>query len=420
MTPTPKDHAVPPAPDRFETLAIHAGQEPDPQNGAVMTPVYFTSTYKQDAPAKPRQGYEYSRTTNPTRTALQENLAALEGGAWGLCFSSGLAALNTLCDRLLPGDHVVAGNDLYGGTYRLFKKIFERYGLRFTFVDTTRPEEIVRAIEEKTRYVYLETPSNPLLRLSDIAKAAKAAHARGALLVVDNTFATPYLQQPLALGADLVLHSLTKYLGGHSDVVGGALIGNDESLRAELAFFQNAAGGTPGPMDCFLVLRGTKTLALRMERHGENALRIARHLEAHPAVERVYYPGLASHPQHGLAKRQMRGFGGMVSFELRGGVTAGDCFASSTRLFTLAESLGGVESLVETPPSMTHASIPAEARRAAGLADGLVRLSVGVEHAEDLLADVDQALAKASATQRGGARRPGGKGGAGKVQPGRR
>ncbi len=385
--------------DRFETLAIHAGQEPDPQNGAVMTPVYFTSTYKQDAPAQPRQGYEYSRTTNPTRTALQENLAALEAGAWGLCFSSGLAALNGLCDRLVPGDHVVAGNDLYGGTYRLFKRVFERYGVRFTFVDTTKTEEIARAIEDKTRYVYLETPSNPLLRICDIAKSAKLAHARGALLVVDNTFATPYLQQPLELGADLVLHSLTKYLGGHSDVVGGALVGRDEALRGELAFFQNAAGGTPGPMDCFLVLRGTKTLALRMDRHNSNALAIARFLESHSAVDRVFYPGLASHPQHALAKRQMSGFGGMVSFELRGSVAAGNTFASSTRLFTLAESLGGVESLVETPPSMTHASIPAEARRAAGLADGLVRLSVGVEHIADLLADVEQALAKATAAK---------------------
>jgi cystathionine beta-lyase/cystathionine gamma-synthase len=386
----------PQQPDRFETLAIHAGQEPDALTGAVMTPVFFTSTYKQDAPAKPRLGYEYSRTTNPTRTALQENLAALEAGAWGLCFSSGLAALNALCDRLVPGDHVVAGNDLYGGTYRLFKKVFERYGVRFTLVDTTRSEEIGRAIEAKTRYVYLETPSNPLLRLSDISKAAKLAHDKGALLVVDNTFATPFLQQPLELGADIVLHSLTKYLGGHSDVVGGALVGRDASLREDLAFFQNAVGGTPGPMDCFLVLRGTKTLALRMERHGSNALAIARFLESHPAVEKVFYPGLKSHAQHALAKRQMRGFGGMVSFELRGGVSAGDKFAMSTRLFTLAESLGGVESLVETPPSMTHASIPAEARRAAGLADGLVRLSVGVEHVDDLLADVQQALDQAT------------------------
>jgi cystathionine gamma-lyase len=380
--------------DHFETLAIHAGQEPDPNNGAVMTPVYFTSTYKQDAPAKPRQGYEYSRTSNPTRTALQENLAAMEGGAWGLCFSSGLAATNALLDRLVPGDHVVAGNDLYGGTYRIFKRVFARYGVRFSFVDTTDLGALERALEPATKYVYLETPSNPLLRITDIAGAAALAHARGKLVVVDNTFATPFLQQPLALGADLVLHSLTKYLGGHSDVVGGALIGRDSALRDELAFFQNAVGGTPGPMDAFLVLRGTKTLALRMERHGQNANAIARYLERHPSVERVHYPGLESHPQHALAKRQMRGFGGMVSFELRGGVTAGNSFASSTRLFTLAESLGGVESLVETPPSMTHASIPAEERRAAGLADGLVRLSVGIEHVDDLLRDIEQALEK--------------------------
>ncbi len=380
--------------DRFETRAIHAGQEADPQNGAIMTPVYFTSTYKQDAPAKPRDGYEYSRTSNPTRTALQDNLASLEHGAWGLCFSSGLAATNALLDRLVPGDHVVCGNDLYGGTYRIFKRVFERYGIRFSFVDTTDPKLVEGAIEDATRYVYIETPSNPLLRLTDIAAIAKLTKARRKLLVVDNTFATPYLQRPLELGADLVLHSLTKYLGGHSDVVGGALIGNDAKLREELAFFQNAVGGTPGPMDCFLVLRGTKTLALRMDRHGENALAIARHLAKKSEVERVHYPGLESHAQHALAARQMKNFGGMVSFELRGGVAAGDRFASSTRLFTLAESLGGVESLVETPPSMTHASIPAETRRAAGLADGLVRLSVGVEHVDDLIADIDQALAK--------------------------
>ncbi|MCE9592767.1 MAG: cystathionine gamma-synthase [Planctomycetes bacterium] len=381
--------------DRFETRAIHAGQEADAENGAIMTPVYFTSTYKQDAPAQPRQGYEYSRTSNPTRTALQENLASMEGGRWGLAFSSGLAATNALLDRLVPGDHVVAGNDLYGGTYRIFKRVFERYGIRFTFVDTTDAGQVERAIEPATKYVYIETPSNPLLRLTDIAAIAALTKRAKKLLVVDNTFATPYLQRPLALGADLVLHSLTKYLGGHSDVVGGALIGNDDKVRDELAFFQNAVGGTPGPMDCFLVMRGTKTLAIRMDRHGENALAIARTLEEHPLVERVHYPGLASHAQHALAKRQMKSFGGMVSFELRGGVAAGNAFASSTRLFTLAESLGGVESLVETPPSMTHASIPAETRRAAGLADGLVRLSVGIEHLDDLQADIAQALDKA-------------------------
>jgi cystathionine beta-lyase/cystathionine gamma-synthase len=379
--------------DRFETRAIHAGQEPDPRNGAVMTPVYFTSTYKQDAPAKPRQGYEYSRTSNPTRTALEENLASLESGAWGLCFSSGLAATNALIDRLVPGDHVVAGNDLYGGTYRLFTKVFERYGIRFTFVDTNDVAAVTAAIEEKTRYVYIETPSNPLLRLTDIAAVSKIAHAKKKLVVVDNTFATPYLQRPLELGADIVLHSLTKYLGGHSDVVAGALIGKDLELRKELAFFQNAVGGTPGPMDVFLVMRGVKTLALRMDRHSANALALAQRLEQLPGVARVIYPGLPSHPQHALAKKQMANFGGMLSFELEGGVEDANAFAMKTRIFTLAESLGGVESLVEVPTSMTHASIPPAVRRAAGLADGLVRLSVGIEHVDDLIADVEQALA---------------------------
>ena len=294
----------------------------------------------------------------------------------------------------MPGDHVVAGNDLYGGTWRLFKRVFERYRIRFSFVDTTDPEAVAAAIEPATRYVYVETPSNPLLRISDLAAIARAAHARGALMVVDNTFATPYLQRPLEHGADLVLHSLTKYLGGHSDVVAGALIGNEAKLRTELAFFQNAVGGTPGAMDCFLVLRGTKTLHVRMDRHCENALELARHLERHPRVERVHYPGLDSHAQHALARRQMQAFGGMVSFELEGGAEAANALASSTRLFTLAESLGGVESLIEVPASMTHASIPAEERRAAGLADGLVRISVGIEHVDDLRADLDAAMSQ--------------------------
>jgi cystathionine gamma-lyase len=390
--------------DRFETRAIHAGQEPDPQNGAIMTPVYFTSTYKQDAPAQPRQGYEYSRTSNPTRTALQDNLASLEGAAWALCFSSGLAATNALLDRLVPGDHVVAGHDLYGGTYRIFKRVFERYGIRFTFVDTTQLAAVEAAIEPNTRYVYLETPSNPLLRVSDIAAIARVTHQKGKLLVVDNTFATPFLQRPLELGADLVLHSLTKYLGGHSDVVGGALIGNDPKLQGELAFFQNAVGGTPGPMDAFLVLRGTKTLHLRMERHCENALALARWLATRSEVSNVIYPGLATHPQHAIAARQMKAFGGMLSFELAAGLEAANTFASSTRLFTLAESLGGVESLIEIPASMTHASIPAESRRAQGLADGLVRLSVGVEHVDDLREDLEQAFAKAHARRAHAAR----------------
>jgi cystathionine beta-lyase/cystathionine gamma-synthase len=303
-------------------------------------------------------------------------------------------------DRLLPGDHVVAGNDLYGGTYRLFSKVFERYGIRFTWVDTTDVSAVERAIEPATKYVYLETPTNPLLRITDIAAIARLAHAKGKLVVVDNTFATPYLQRPLDLGADVVLHSLTKYLGGHSDVVAGALVGKDAELRKELAFFQNAVGGTPGPMDVFLVLRGIKTLHVRMDRHGENALALARWLEKHAFVARVAYPGLPSHPQHELAKRQMKGFGGMLCFELKGDVAAANAFASSTKVFTLAESLGGVESLVEVPASMTHASIPAALRKAQGLADGLVRLSVGLEHVDDLIADCQQALEVAARTGR--------------------
>lgn len=377
---------------RFETRAIHAGQEPDPRNGAIMTPVYLSSTYEQDAPAKPRQGYEYSRTSNPTRTALEQNIASLEGAKWGLCFASGLAATNALLDRLVPGDHVVCGNDLYGGTYRIFRRVFERYGIRFSFVDASDPRAVEAAIEPATRYVYLETPTNPLLRLCDIERIAKIAHRHGKLVVVDNTFATPYLQSPLALGADIVLHSMTKYLAGHSDVVAGALVGNDEQLRSELAFFQNAVGGCLDPMASFLVLRGVKTLAVRMDRHGENALAVARFLEREPEVQRVIYPGLDSHPQHQLARKQMRGFGGMISFELAGGVPAANAFACATRIFTLAESLGGVESLIEVPTSMTHASIPAAERRAAGLADGLVRLSVGIEHVDDLVQDLAGAL----------------------------
>ena len=383
---------------RFETRAIHAGQTSDPQNGAVMTPVYLTSTFEQDAPAVPRDGYEYSRTKNPTRLALEENIASLEGGKWGLCFASGLGATNALLDRLVPGDHVVCGNDLYGGTHRIFRQVFERYQIRFSFVDTTDTAAVQAAMEESTKYVYLETPTNPLLRCSDIEAVSKIAHAGGALSIVDNTFATPFLQNPLALGADVVLHSMTKYLGGHSDVVAGALVGNDPELFDSYAFFQNSCGGSLDAMSSFLVLRGIKTLALRMERHTESALKIARYLEAHDAVDSVYFPGLESHGQYATAQKQMRGPGGMVSFELKGGVPAGEAFASATKFFTLAESLGGVESLVETPPSMTHAAIPAAERHAAGLADGLVRLSVGVEHVDDLLEDVEQAIVKAMAT----------------------
>ncbi|MCZ6598156.1 MAG: cystathionine gamma-synthase [Planctomycetota bacterium] len=378
--------------DRFETRAVHAGQEPDPQNGAIMTPVYFSSTFAQDGPAQPRQGYEYSRTANPTRTALERNLASLESGAWGLCFASGLAAINALCDRLTPGDHVVAGNDLYGGTYRIFTKVFERYGVGFTFVDASDLGAVEAAFTDRTRYLFLETPTNPLLGICDIAGGARLAQDRGALTVVDSTFATPFLQRPLELGADLVVHSLTKYLGGHSDVVGGAIVGDDDTLREELAFYQNAVGGQLGPMDAFLVLRGTKTLALRMERHCANARAVAEHLGRHPLVERVYFPGLPAHPGHEIATRQMSDFGGMVSFELRGGLAAARAFCRGTRIFTIAESLGGVESLVEVPALMTHASIPKEEREKAGLRDGLVRLSVGVEHVDDLIGDIDRAL----------------------------
>lgn len=377
---------------RFETRAIHAGQESDPQNGAIMTPVYFTSTFEQDAPAQPRGGYEYSRSGNPTRTALEGNIASLESAAWGLCFASGLAASHAIMGLLAPGDHVVAANDLYGGTYRLFTKVFERYGVRFTFVDASDVANVEKALEPDTKFLFLESPTNPLLSICDIEACSKAARSQGVTVVVDNTFATPFLQQPLELGADLVMHSMTKYLGGHSDVVGGVVCGRDEQLREKLAFLQNAAGGQLGPMDSFLFLRGTKTLALRMERHCENARTIARRLEEHPAVARVYYPGLASHPSHALAKRQMRDFGGMVSFELVGGVEAANTLASGTRVFTLAESLGGVESLIEVPASMTHASIPAAERAKAGLADGLVRLSVGIEHVEDLWEDLLQAI----------------------------
>jgi cystathionine gamma-lyase len=380
---------------RFETRAIHAGQTSDPENGAVMTPVYFTSTFEQDAPAQPRGGYEYSRSGNPTRTALEENIASLEGASWGLCFGSGLAATNALCDRLGPEDHVVAANDLYGGTFRLFTKVFERYGIGFTFVDATDLAAVEAAFRPNTRYLYLETPTNPLLSICDLEACVALARKRGVLTVVDNTFATPYLQTPLDFGADLVLHSMTKYLGGHSDVVGGALVGNDEGLREELAFFQNAVGGQLGPMDSFLFLRGTKTLALRMERHCANAQAVAEALLEHAGVERVIYPGLPDHPGHALAARQMRGFGGMVSFELHGGIPAANAFSCATKIFTLAESLGGVESLVEVPASMTHASIPAAEREKAGLSDGLVRLSVGVEHVDDLIEDIHRALEKA-------------------------
>jgi cystathionine gamma-lyase len=389
---------------KLDTRAVHAGQLSDERNGALMTPVYLNSTYEQDEPGVPRQGYEYSRTTNPTRTALELNLASLESASWGLCFASGLAGIASLMHRLKTGDRVVAGNDLYGGTHRLFTRCYGQFGIEFEFVDTTDLEAVERALAKGgAKYLHLETPTNPLLRLADIEACAKLAHDHGALCVVDNTFATPALQRPLEHGADLVVHSLTKYLGGHSDVVGGAVLGRDEGLRQEVAYYQNAVGAQFGPMDAFLVMRGTKTLAVRMQRHCENALAVARKLEASDLVDRVIYPGLTSHPQHELARRQMSDFGGMVSFELSGGVEAGIEFCKATRVFTLAESLGGVESLIEVPPIMTHAAIPAEERRAAGLQDGLVRLSVGIEHVDDLLDDIDRGLAAAARVAAGAA-----------------
>lgn len=382
---------------KFGTRAVHAGQTPDPTTGAIMTPIYQTSTFVQAAPGK-HQGYEYARTGNPTRTALEGNLAALEGAGHGVVFSSGLAAMDAILRLCNAGDHVVACDDLYGGSYRLFTQVFARFGMEFSFVDMADADAVQRAITPATRLVWVETPTNPLLKVLDIAAISAVAHARGALVTVDNTFATPYLQNPLALGADLVVHSLTKYLGGHSDVIGGAVLTGDEGLAERLRYVQNAVGAVPGPQDCFLVLRGTKTLHVRMQRHCENAQAVAAFLEGHGRVGRVYYPGLPAHPQHALAARQMRDFGGMISFELQDdSLQRAAAFCSATSVFSLAESLGGVESLVEHPAIMTHASIPKDVRESYGLRDSLIRLSVGIEDIDDLLADLDQALAAAHA-----------------------
>ena len=379
---------------RFETLAIHAGQEPDPNNGAVMTPVYFTSTYMQDGVAKPRQGYEYSRTQNPTRKVLQDCLASLESGKYGLAFSSGMAATDTVLRLLNSDDHVLAGNDVYGGTFRLFDKVLRRFKLDFTFSDTTDPESVAEAMTPSTRLVWLETPTNPYLRITDIHAVAEIVHAHEnrPLLVVDNTFATPYLQRPLELGADIVVHSMTKYLGGHSDVVGGAVIVKDKELADKIAFLQNAMGAVPGPMDCFLILRGIKTLPIRMDRHYENATAIVEFLEEHPKVEKIFYPFQESHPQQKIARHQMKNGGGMISFLVKGGRDAAIRVAEGTKIFTLAESLGGVESLIEVPAAMTHLSV---AGSQLDVDPGLVRLSVGIENQEDLVEDIKQALDKA-------------------------
>lgn len=374
----------------FETEAIHAGQFPDPTTGAVMTPIYQTATYVQDGLGRHR-GFEYSRTGNPTRSALEACLATLEGGQFGLAFSSGMAATDTVLRLLAPGDHVLAGNDVYGGTFRLFERVLRNYGLDFSYVDTTDLEQVNAALLPNTRLIWLETPSNPLLRVSDIAAIVELAKYQKSppYVVVDNTFATPFLQRPLELGADLVVHSTTKYLGGHSDVIGGAVVGCENSLRERLAFLQNGVGAVPGPLDCFLVLRGIMTLPLRMIKHSENATEIANHLAEHPKIACVLYPFHPSHPQAGLARRQMRYGGGMISFILKGGEVEARRVVESTRLFTLAESLGGVESLIEVPAVMTHAST---ANSQLAVDPGLVRLSVGVENVIDLLEDLGEAL----------------------------
>ncbi len=385
---------------RFGTKAIHAGVEPDPTTGAIMTPIYQTSTYVQASPGD-HKGYEYSRTHNPTRTALQKALAALENGKHGLCFASGMASIDAIVKLLKPGDEVVSTNDLYGGTYRLFTRIFEGFGVKFRFVDMTDTTNVANAISANTKLIWAETPTNPMLNIIDIAALSALAKKAGALLGVDNTFASPYLQTPIDLGADIVMHSVTKYLGGHSDVVMGAIVVKDDALHERLAFIQNSSGATPGPQDCFLVLRGLKTLHLRMQRHCENGKAIADFLASHPKVDKLYWPGLSTHKNHAVAARQMRGFGGMISFTLKGDNMADAAkVLASTRLFSLAESLGGVESLLGHPASMTHASIPREERLKSGLADTLIRLSVGLEDKEDLIDDLRQALEAVGNTAR--------------------
>ncbi|GGC03531.1 cystathionine gamma-synthase [Dyadobacter sediminis] len=377
---------------KFGTKAVHAGVEPDPATGAIMTPIYQTSTYVQESPGK-HKGYEYSRTHNPTRTALQNALAALENGKHGICYASGLAATDAVLKLYRPGDEIIATNDIYGGTYRIMKKVFEPFGLIFRFVDMSETANITDAFSDKTKMIWIETPTNPLLKILDIGKITSLCKENNIHSVVDNTFASPYLQNPLDIGADIVMHSVTKYLGGHSDTVMGALITNNDELARQLAFIQNASGAVPGPQDCFLVLRGLKTLHIRMQRHCENAMQVARYLENHPKVGKVYYPGLPSNPGHELASRQMKDFGGMLSFELNGDIYEEAVKTmEQLKVFSLGESLGGVESLCTHPASMTHASIPKEERLKAGLKDTLIRLSIGIEDVADLIADLEQAI----------------------------
>jgi cystathionine beta-lyase/cystathionine gamma-synthase len=377
---------------KLATKYIHAGTEPDPSTGAIMTPVYMTSTYVQEAPGV-NKGYEYARSQNPTRKALEEAYAQIENGKFGLAFASGVAATDAVIKLLSPGDEVVAANDMYGGTYRMFTKIFAKYGILFTYINTSDITAVEKAVSAKTKLVWIETPTNPLMNITDIAAVAAIAKKAGAWLCVDNTFASPYLQNPLDLGADIVMHSSTKYLGGHSDVIQGCLVMNDDSLREQLYFIQKSCGAVPGPMDCFLVLRGIKTLHLRMQRHCENGEKIAAFLHNHPKVGKVYWCGFEDHPGYAVAKKQMRGFGGMMSFTLKDdSIENAKRVLSSTKIFALAESLGGVESLINHPASMTHASIPREERIKNGLSDSLIRLSVGVEDADDLIADLDAVL----------------------------
>ena len=378
---------------KFGTKAIHAGVQPDPATGAIMTPIYQTSTYVQDGVGN-HKGYEYSRTQNPTRHALEKNIAAIENGKYGACFGSGLAAIDCVIKMLNPGDEVISTNDLYGGSYRIFKTIFEKYGIVFHFVDMQNTTEVERLTNENTKIIWVETPTNPMMNIIDIAAMAKIAKKTGALLCVDNTFATPYLQNPLDLGADIVMHSVTKYLGGHSDVIMGALVTSDEKIANEMYRIQNSSGAVTGPMDSFLVLRGIKTLHLRMQRHCENGEKIARFLKTNAKIDKVYWPGFESHPNHTVAKEQMRGFGGMISFTLLGNnLDEALEIVKKVKLFALAESLGGVESLIGHPATMTHASIPKEVREKSGVVDSLIRLSVGVEDVEDLIEDLQQALA---------------------------
>ena len=375
----------------FGTKAIHAGQAPDPKTGAVMVPIYQTSTFAQSSPGK-HTGYEYARTDNPTRTAYQECVAALENGKYALAFSSGLATIDTLLHTLKSGDHVICSDDVYGGTFRLFDKVLRRFGIDFTFMDLGDPTRVKEAIRPSTRLLWIESPTNPMLKIFDIEALAAIAREKGVLSIVDNTFMSPYFQRPLDLGADAVIHSVTKYMNGHSDVVGGVFITSSTPLYQEMKFLQNSIGAIPGPQDCFLVMRGLKTLHVRMKQHEANAIEVARFLEKHPKVARVIYPGLATHPQHELAKKQMHGFGGMISFEIQGALADAAKVLEKTKLFTLAESLGGVESLIEHPAIMTHDSIPAENRKALGISDTLIRISVGIEDVSDLIADLASAL----------------------------